>query len=61
MKKKSFLIAQIVLSLSLLSFAAFAAGEVDSTFNAQAYRGANGSVTKIVRQPDGKFLVAGNF
>jgi uncharacterized delta-60 repeat protein len=38
-----------------------AAGEIDPTFNAGAFRQPRGSATTIVMQPDGKVLIGGNF
>ncbi|MDQ3801110.1 MAG: FG-GAP-like repeat-containing protein [Acidobacteriota bacterium] len=38
-----------------------AAGEIDPTFNAGAYRQPAGTIESVVTQPDGKVLIGGNF
>ena len=61
-KKYRFLIAPVLFLTSFFAVIQInAAGEVDSNFNALAYRGLESSVTDIVRQPDGKILIGGTF
>jgi uncharacterized delta-60 repeat protein len=51
----------ILLSILASTFAALAAGEVDPTFNASVSVPQNDGVYVIVTQPDGKYLIGGNF
>ena len=54
------------LSIGLILFLAVpmpvkAAGEIDPTFNAGAFKEPRGSATTVVAQPDGKVLIGGSF
>ena len=61
--KKTLIIPQLIVLFLALAMSAYAAGEVDSTFNGAAYANLTnqGSVNVIKFQPDGKILIGGQF
>jgi uncharacterized delta-60 repeat protein len=68
--RKTFSFAQLILAFFVLTFSAYAAGEVDTSFNPSLilvdYTSLSESiertsVRRVVVQPDGKFLAAGYF
>src|SRR6185436_1128565 len=57
MKRVSYILSLILMS----TFAALAAGEVDTTFSASTYLNQNQGAIAVVGQPDGKVVVGGAF
>lgn len=61
-RNRIFIIAQLILLTLVLSFAALAAGEVDTSFHAGLTHAPEaGYGRNILRQPDGKYLITGYF
>lgn len=60
-KITNFVMVAALLGICVSANGVLAAGELDTTFNASAYTVANTPASIIVRQPDGKMIIAGGF